>query len=436
MSSPQIAAPVEPAAAEVDPFDSSSENRYAAFAQLRTQGTAAKVESGQTFFVRQEAVLQGLRSVDHFVGSFGDVGQSKEEDTLLAAIPEPRHGKIRKLFNSALAYNHASQVEPFVRRYSNDRLEESLAVCRQRGEVEIMETFARRTPSAVIAEVLGIPNDRIDEFARWSDEILQRQSQTDALNAPIADLHPEFTAYLESCIDERLGAATPPNDMITRLLRAEVDGERLSHRAVLTQTIFLIVAGNETTRNLLGNLIYRLAEDPARYAALRANRALIANAIEESLRFDSPVQLLARTCTGAIDVDGVPVEKGDRVLYSLASANRDERCFDAPDVFRLDRPRPRDHVAFGAGPHVCPGAFLARMEAKVTLETLLDRVQRIELAPDYVFDPNPVFWALGPRTLRVRLVPADATNARDATNGRTSERGAESASNRTSEDRA
>ncbi len=390
----------------IDPFDSSSENRYEAFARLRAKGAAEVVPGGQIFFVRQTGVEQGLKSVDHFVGSFGDVGQSKEEDTLLAAIPEPRHGKIRKLFNSALAYNHASQVEPFVRRYSEARLDEALEACRRTGETEIMETFARRIPSAVIAEVLGIPNDRIDDFARWSDEVLERQSRTDGLNAPIADLHPEFSSYLEARIDERIAAADPPNDMITRLLRAEVDGERLTRRAVLTQTIFLIVAGNETTRNLLGNLIYRLAEVPSRYAALRADRALVANVIEESLRFDSPVQLLARTCTAKIDVDGVPVQEGERVLYSLASANRDERFYDDPNTFRLDRARPRDHVAFGAGPHVCPGAFLARMEAKVALETLLDRVERIELAPGYVFDPNPVFWALGPRTLRVRLVPA------------------------------
>ena len=389
----------------LDPFDSSSENRYAALSRLRAKGAAEVVPGGQIFFVRQSGVEQGLKSVDHFVGSFGDVGQSKEEDTLLAAIAEPRHGKIRKLFNSALAYNHASQVEPFARRYSAERLDDALADCRANGETEIMERFARRIPSAVIAEVLGIPNDRIDDFARWSDEVLQRQSQSDGINAPIADLHPEFSSYLEARIDERMASASPPNDMITRLLQAEVDGERLTRRAVLTQTIFLIIAGNETTRNLLGNLIYRLAEVPSRYAALRADRELVPNAIEESLRFDSPVQLLARTCTEKIDVDGVPVAKGDRVLYSIASANRDERCISEPDQFRLDRPRPREHVAFGAGPHVCPGAFLARMEAKVALETLLDRVERIELARGYVFDPNPVFWALGPRTLRVRLVP-------------------------------
>jgi len=389
---------------DVDPFDPDSERRYAAFAELRGRGAAHRVATGQRFFVRQSAVEQGLKSVDHFVGSFGDVGEAKEEDTVLAAIPEPRHGKLRKLFNSALAYNHASQVEPFARRYAEARLDDALAQCRRTGETEIMEAFARRIPSAVIAEVLGIPNDRIDDFARWSDEVLERQGRTDGVNAPIASLHPEFSAYLDARIDERIAAANPPNDMITRLLRSEVDGERLGRRAALTQTLFLIIAGNETTRNLLGNLIYRLAEDPARYEAIRKDRALVASAIEESLRFDSPVQLLARTCTRAVEIDGVAVAKGDRVLYSVASANRDERCFDAPDVFRLDRERPRDHVAFGAGPHVCPGAFLARMEARVALETLLERVERMELAPGYVFDPNPVFWALGPRTLRVRLV--------------------------------
>ncbi len=102
----------------------------------------------------------------------------------------------------------------------------------------------------------------------------------------------------------------------------------------------------------------------------------------------------------------MPIKKGDRVLHSISSANRDESVYPEADQFRLDRPRPRDHIAFGAGPHICPGAFLARMEAQIAVETLLDRIAKLELAPGYVFDPNPVFWAFGPRTLRVTLKPA------------------------------
>jgi cytochrome P450 len=153
-------------------------------------------------------------------------------------------------------------------------------------------------------------------------------------------------------------------------------------------------------------VIRRLAEDPERYEQVRGDRSLVEVFIEESLRFDAPVQLLARTCTEDIQVDGVQLKRGDRILHSIASANRDESVYPDADQFRLDRPKPRDHVGFGAGPHICPGAFLARMETQIAIESLLDRVAKIELAADYVWDPNPVFWALGPRTLRVSITPA------------------------------
>ncbi len=391
--------------ARINPFDSESKARYEAFREMRAEAPVHETGGGQRFAVGQKAVVDGLASVESFVGSFGNTGQAAEEDTVMAAIPEPRHGKIRKLFNSALGHHHASQVEPFVRDYSAERLEESLATAAREGEVEIMESFARRIPSAVIAKVLGIPDERTDDFARWSDELLSSQGVDDEANLPLGMLHPEFGAYLKEQIAIRVDADEPPNDVITRLLEAEVEGERLSQRAVLTQTIFLIIAGNETTRNLIGNLIHRLAADPKLYQQIQDDRSLVATLIEESLRVDSPVQLLARTCTQDVEIDGVQIKRGDRVLYSIASANRDESVYPDADQFRLDRPRPRDHVAFGAGPHVCPGAFLARMEAQSAVETLLDRVARLELAPGYVFDPNPVFWANGPQTLRVTLEP-------------------------------
>jgi cytochrome P450 len=216
-------------------------------------------------------------------------------------------------------------------------------------------------------------------------------------------VHPVFSAYLDGLIEERRAAAHPPDDVITRMLFTEVDGERLSPRMVRTQTMFLIIAGNETTRNLIGNCFHRLARDAELYARLRAEPALVGPLIEESLRLDAPVQLLARTCTRPIELDGVRIEAGERVLFSLAAANRDPLRWQAPVEFRLDRADPRDHLGFGAGPHICPGAYLARLETRVALETCLARVAQLELAPGYVWDPNPVFWAQGPRSLRVRL---------------------------------
>lgn len=390
---------------EVDPFDSESENRYAAFQEMRDEAPVHDVAGGRRFVVGQRAVEAGLKSVDNFVGSFGNSGQAAEEDTVMAAIPEPRHGKIRKLFNSALGYHHSSQVEPFLRDYAARCMNETLAMATRDGEVEIMASFARPIPSAIIAKVLGIPDDRTDDFARWSDEILSMQGVDEEATLPLGMMHPEFGAYLKEQIESRATSSAPPDDMITRLLQAEVDGERLTERAALTQTIFLIIAGNETTRNLIGNLIHRLAASRELFDEVRRDRALIPTLIEESLRVDSPVQLLARTCTSDVDIDGVQIKKGDRVLHSISSANRDESIYPDAGQFRLDRPKPRDHVAFGAGPHVCPGAFLARLEAQVAIETLLDCVTGLRLAPGYEFDPNPVFWALGPRTLRVTVEP-------------------------------
>jgi len=361
----------------VDPFDSDAEKRYEAFREMRAQAPIHEVPGERLLFVSRKMVDAGLKAVDSFSGSSGNLGDAPEEDTVMPAIPEPRHGKIRILFN-------------------------------RDGEVEIMETFARRIPCAVIAQVLGIPNDRIDDFAHWSDEILRLQGQDEGSTEPIANLLPEFTEYLEEQIRQRVDSDDPPDDMITRLLQAEVDGERLSERAVLTQTMLLIIAGNGTTRNLIGNVIRRLAEDPVRYLRVQEDRSLVAIFIEESLRIDSPVQILARTCSEDVELDGVRIKKGERVIHSLGSANRDESLYPDADQFRLDRPKPRDHLGFGAGPHICPGAFLARMETRVAVETLLDGIAAMALAPDYIWDPNPVFWALGPRTLRLNLTPIAA----------------------------
>ncbi|MCG8587731.1 MAG: cytochrome P450 [Proteobacteria bacterium] len=391
----------------VDPIAQQPDELLPSFARLRREGPLHETESGQFLVVSQAGVRDVLQNVDAFVGTVGDVGELADEDTMLAGIPEPRHGRIRKIVNSALAYHHASKVEPFVRELAKKLMDDCLARAASdpRGEVELMELYARKIPSAVIARILGVPSDDFEIFAKWSDEVLAAQGSDDSANRPLLDLHPEFARYLEEQVSQRVTSDDPPNDVITRLLQTEVEGERLTQRAVCTQAMFLIIAGNETTRNLIGNILRHLAAETGLVAQLAADRALIPPMIEETLRLDPPVQLTARTCTRAIDVDGVRVEPGDRLILSFNSANRDEKVYPDPEAFRLDRQRPRDHVAFGAGPHVCPGAYLARLEAQVALETLVDAVAELDFAVDYTPDPNPVYWAHGPRTLRVALVP-------------------------------
>jgi cytochrome P450 len=165
------------------------------------------------------------------------------------------------------------------------------------------------------------------------------------------------------------------------------------------------VSGNETTRHLLANLLARVATEPSLLATLQADHTLIERAVEESLRVDPPVYTLLRNCERETDMFGEPMQPGEKIVFGVASANRDEALFDDPDAFRLDRPNFRDHVAFGAGPHICPGASLARLEGRVALETFIDRVGTVEPEPGWQPAKTPVFWANGPVDLPVRVTP-------------------------------
>ena len=197
-----------------------------------------------------------------------------------------------------------------------------------------------------------------------------------------------------------------PDDGLTHLLDAEVEGERLSPVAIRTNLMFLLGAGAETTRDMLGGFVYELARDPELYARLRDDRELIANATEEALRIYSPTQFMVRGCKRAIEIDDQLIAEGDTVYIGLASANRDESHFEEPDRFNIDRANAAEHRALGDGPHVCPGSRLIRLETRIAIGALLDRFERIELAEGPGFEPlgTPMFY--GPKRLPLRFFPA------------------------------
>jgi cytochrome P450 len=388
--------------AEFDPYAPASDERYAAMAQVRASGGIVETPAG--YYVATAAgVSSGLHDVEKFVGSFMDTSALDEDDVMISAIPEPRHGRIRRVINTVAAAHRTMQNEPFIRERARELV--ATAVGRSRaGAVDLVEVFDP-LPSIVIAHMLGVPSDHEDRFRVWSDELLEAQNARGT--ASLSDAHPEFAQFVQDLIDDHRALADPPDDVVTRFLDTDVDGERLSDRAIRTQIMFLIVAGNETTRNLIGNCLYVLATRPDLFEQVGAQRGLIAPFVEESLRLDAPVQVLARSVLGETAIEGCPLHAGDRVVFGLASANRDEAVYENPAEFRLDRARKREHLAFGAGPHVCPGASLARLEAAAVLDELCDGVRALRLADDYVPDPNPVFWANGHRSLPVVLTPRD-----------------------------
>lgn len=387
-----------------DPFAYPEEVPHETLNELRAECPVARTPTGW-YLTKFDDVLAATRDVETFVSSFRDPGVVvPEEEKLISEIPEPRHGKVRRIINATVAHHKSMRAEPFVRDLCHQYLDQIL----ERGRGELVAEFITPVPINVISHLIGVPAEDWEQFHAWTDEVVlgdYPRTNRNERGEGLAGAHPEFCAYIDALIAERRASDDAPDDLVTRLITTEIEGHRLTDVEIRTQLAFLIMSGNETTRHLIGNLLWRIIGDPDLFATLKADRSLCERAVEESLRIDSPAHMLIRDCTADTDVFGAPMQTGDKIVFGVSSANRDEDYFDDPDEFRLDRDRPKDHIAFGGGPHICPGASLARLEGRVALEVFLDRVATAELAPGCVRKKTPVFWANGPDRLDAFLTP-------------------------------
>jgi cytochrome P450 len=352
-------------------------NPYPAYSQLRDRSPISFVVRpgslpgvGQDvrgwIFLRYDDVYRALRDHETFSSerhpSFG---------TAWAALPllendPPRHTRFRRLVNKAFTVRRIEALRPWI-----TRLAEELVDAFSAPETEVIQNYAVPLPVKVIARLLGIPGSEYAKFKSWSDSFL---STVQADMNQLAQATTEMMAYFgKLAADRRTRGA---EDLITALVEAEVEGEKLQEWEILGFCILLLIAGNETTTNLIGNMLGILAERPELWDRLRRDRDLREAVIEETLRFESPVQRLHRKTTRDVEVRGAKILAGDLVSIRYGSANRDPREFPDPDEFRLNRDL-RNHVAFGMGIHYCLGAPLARAEARVTLDLLLDRFPSI-----------------------------------------------------------
>lgn len=391
-----------------DPLDLSQGIPHEGYRRLRAELPVSRAPSGAWFLARQADVLAAANDVHTFRSSFRDPGVVvPDEEMLISEIPEPRHGRVRRVVNSAVAAHRLGAIEEFVQKLANRLLDALLAT----GRGELVADFVMPIPASAIGTLLGVPVEDHARWAHWSDEVVQgdysRKNRT-GRGEGLAGGHPEFAAYIDATIAAHAANPDPPNDFLTRLLRTEVDGYRLSGVELRTLLAFLLVSGNETTRHLIGNVLQTLATRPDLYARVRADASLVPNAIEESLRLDPPVAFLLRECQADTEMHGIRIRRGEKVAFGIASANRDERHYADPDEFRLDRAKPSAHVAFGGGPHVCPGSALARLEGRTALRVFRERVAAFEPEPGFVRAKVPTFWANGPARLPVTLHPTAA----------------------------
>ncbi len=287
----------------------------------------------------------------------------------LASSDPPLHDQLRALVSRAFTPRRVAESEPRIRR-----LIAELLAALPGEDFDLVAQIALPLPVVVIAELLGVAPERGRDFRRWSDALvgLMEKPPTPSLLGAAQ----EMLAYFREVLALRRNE--PRDDLVSALLAAEIDGRRLTALELESFCLLLLVAGNETTTNLISNQVHVLAGRPDLWKRLREEPALVPAALEETLRWDSPVQNLGRDVTREVALHGVPMRPGDRLLVSYGAANRDEREFPGAEEYRIDRAAPR-HLGFGFGVHFCLGAGLARLEARVALEGLLARFR--EIAP-------------------------------------------------------
>ncbi|HEY0891207.1 MAG TPA: cytochrome P450 [Nocardioides sp.] len=284
---------------------------------------------------------------------------------MLIMSDPPRHTQLRHLVSKAFTPRRIAGLEAHIQTLVDDLLDQAPT-----GDTwDFVSGFAGPLPAIVIADMLGVPREDRDRFRTWSTTLIQsnpiRGEFGPGLDAAAA-LYDYFTAFLA----ER--RTHPRDDLMTALVHAEVDGEHLSHDELLGFCLLLLIAGHETTTNLLSNSAVILAGHPESRGELAEKPELVSAAVEELLRYDSPVQGLARTLTRPVDLHGQLIRGGDTVLLLFGSANRDDHAFTDADRFDIHR-APERQVAFGRGIHFCLGASLARLEARIALRALLAR---------------------------------------------------------------
>ena len=296
---------------------------------------------------------------------------SRLDDHMLNMDP-PDHTRLRALVSKVFTARQINKLQPRVQEMADALIDKVI----DQGEMDLIDDYAFPLPITVISEMLGIPTSERDNFRRWSEAFINQTTATENRSEFIS-LMTEFVQYLGQIIAQR--REQPQDDLISDLIKAEEAGDKLSEEELYSMIVLLIVAGHETTTNLIGNGILGLLEHPDQLALLRAEPARIDDAIEEILRYDGPAERATmRWAAEDMTIGDQTIERGQPVVVSLASANRDEKRFQRPDVLDITREDKRN-LGFGFGIHYCVGAALARMEGKIAINTLIQRLPELRL---------------------------------------------------------
>ncbi len=376
-----------------NPFDTRyASNPYPLYARLRSQDPVHRTRLLRgVVLTRYRDVLDALhderlsadernqKDFEKFVRRArkrGMLGPDESFEPSMLRSDAPDHTRLRKLVSKAFTPRAVAALEPKIERI----VAEQLDAVADRGEMDVIRDLATPLPVIVIAEMIGVPREDRDRFKEWSEKIAATVGFAESGDERAASrAGKELRAYFEAVAEERRRA--PRDDLMSGLLAAEEAGDKLTTKEVFSTLELLLIAGNETTTNLIGNGLLALLRNPDQLERLQADPDLIGPGIDELIRYDGPVQGTSRIVNEDLELFGVPMEKGENVVLLLGAANRDPERFPDPD--RLDLTRPDNvHVGFGHGVHYCLGSNLARLEARHALRGLIQRFPQMKLAVD------------------------------------------------------
>ena len=324
------------------------------------------------------ATHDAVRAVEGDPVVFSSAGGTQPESGPLPWMIDmdpPAHRKRRRLVSGAFTPARIRATASSI-RVTCDGLIDAFA---QRGECDLRHDLAAPLPLIVICDMLGVPPEGRDAMLRWSDAMLGTlNGGADALDAAAVSFG-EYAEYAQAMIDVR--RANPTDDLVSVLVHGEVDGDRLRDDEIIFEALLLLIGGDETTRNVTCGGVEALLAHPDQWQRLADDRNLLGSAVEEALRWVSPIKTMQRTVTRDVELGGRELREGDRALLLYESANFDEAHFDEPNRFDVAR-SPNDHIAFGFGAHFCLGAHLARLELQTVFDRILARLPGLELASD------------------------------------------------------
>lgn len=336
------------------------------------------------------------------------VGERRMVRQLLNMDP-PDHGEYRKPAASWFTPRSISRRAAEVERITRDLLDEMAGDGEMR-EGDFVADLAAPLTLSVLADMLGVPREDWEKMFRWTNQIAgasdpEFQADEESGFAGVEQTRNELFHYFAKLAEDRL--SDPKEDIVSVLTHSKVYGERMPPLELLSYFLVLVVAGNETTRNAASGGLLALIDNPGQFEKLRANLGLVDTAVEEIVRWTSPVNQFCRTATEDLELHGKQIRKGDAFCLFYASANRDEEFFDAPDEFRVDR-RPNPHLGFGIGEHFCLGANLARLELRVMFRQLAERLSHVELAGPVERMRSSFLGGAKRMPIRYRLRPSTA----------------------------